>query len=279
MSTHFFLKLILFLMNFVYWLFGGTTFLMGLYLFTVKERILRHYVDLTFDPAVFFMTLGCIVFLLATCGCVGVLRENVRLLCVYSSALTVVLMISIAVGLLAFLLPSLSVRGRLPIENTLRRAIVIYRDDPTLEELIDMLQSSLHCCGLTSNGYLDWRLNAYFNCSVWNYSRERCGVPYSCCRDVGRFQNVMCGYDVTDVAKMDAASVQRRIYTGGCIRAIEHFVRQNGVLVSVLSTVTVGSLAVGMAVAWVLLESVRATQIRQDQGTTVEREPRPESAI
>ncbi|CAN7984315.1 unnamed protein product [Ixodes pacificus] len=279
MSARLFLKLILFLMNFMYWLLGGTTFLMGLYLFIVRERILRRYVDLTFDPAVFFMALGCVMFLLATCGCVGVLRENVRLLCVYCSALTALLMVAIAVALLAFLLPSLSVRGRLPIETTLRRAIVIYRDDPSLEELIDLLQSSLRCCGLTSNGYLDWRFNAYFNCSTWNYSRERCGVPYSCCKDIGRLPNVMCGYDVTDVSKTDLTAVEKRIYTGGCLRAIEHLVRENGVLVSVLSAVTVGSLAVGLASSWVLLDSIKAMRVRQEQQRRVEGESRPESAI
>lgn len=35
------------------------------------------------------------------------------------------------------------------------------------------------CCG--AYGPDDWDLNVYFNCSGASYSREKCGVPFSCC--------------------------------------------------------------------------------------------------
>lgn len=35
------------------------------------------------------------------------------------------------------------------------------------------------CCG--AHGPDDWNLNIYFNCTDLNPSRERCGVPFSCC--------------------------------------------------------------------------------------------------
>lgn len=35
------------------------------------------------------------------------------------------------------------------------------------------------CCG--ARGPNDWNLNIYFNCTDLNPSRERCGVPFSCC--------------------------------------------------------------------------------------------------
>lgn len=35
------------------------------------------------------------------------------------------------------------------------------------------------CCG--AYGPEDWDLNVYFNCSGASYSREKCGVPFSCC--------------------------------------------------------------------------------------------------
>ncbi|KAH9380873.1 hypothetical protein HPB48_012495 [Haemaphysalis longicornis] len=146
------------------------------------------------------------------------------------------------------------------IENLLRRAVVIYRDDPDMEDLLDTLQSSLHCCGVTSRGYLDWQRNAYFNCSLWNPSRERCAVPYSCCRNQDRVPNVMCGYGVTDTAKKSLAVVERKIYTRGCLQALAQMVKENAVLVSVLSAVTVGSLAVGIAGAMLLIHSIHAAR-------------------
>lgn len=39
--------------------------------------------------------------------------------------------------------------------------------------------SQWSCCG--AHGPDDWNLNMYFNCTNSNPSRERCGVPFSCC--------------------------------------------------------------------------------------------------
>ena len=42
-----------------------------------------------------------------------------------------------------------------------------------------LLLSQWSCCG--AHGPDDWNLNIYFNCTELNPSRERCGVPFSCC--------------------------------------------------------------------------------------------------
>ena len=39
--------------------------------------------------------------------------------------------------------------------------------------------SQWECCG--AFGADDWNLNIYFNCTDSNPSREKCGVPFSCC--------------------------------------------------------------------------------------------------
>lgn len=93
--------------------------------------------------------------------------------------------------------------------------IKAYRDDIDLQNLIDSLQrmvtcpqgssgflrnlqfsvlsqnlhlrklqfscvlSQNHCCGAQEPD--DWDLNDYFSCNVTNRSREKCGVPFSCC--------------------------------------------------------------------------------------------------
>ncbi|XP_037524275.2 tetraspanin-33 [Rhipicephalus sanguineus] len=256
MSVHVLLKGLLFLMNFIYWFFGGTTMLMGGYLLTVKVRILRRYVDLTFDPAVFFIVVGCLVFVIAGFGCVGALRENKNFLCLYGFSLSGIVVAVVLVAVLAFVWSTSTPPNRSGVEKILRRAVVIYRDDPDMEHLINAIQSSLSCCGISSRGYLDWQHNAYFNCSPLNPSRERCGVPYSCCREQRRLPNVMCGYGVTDTTKRTLPSVEPVIYTQGCLQALIALARENSVLVSVLSAVTVGSLAVGIAGSWLLMKSV-----------------------
>lgn len=42
-----------------------------------------------------------------------------------------------------------------------------------------LFYSQNHCCGAKDPN--DWNLNVYFNCSESHHSREKCGVPFSCC--------------------------------------------------------------------------------------------------
>ncbi|KAI5100844.1 tetraspanin-17 [Silurus meridionalis] len=70
-----------------------------------------------------------------------------------------------------------------------------YRDDIDLQNLIDFAQEYWLCCG--AHGPDDWNQNIYFNCTKLNPSRERCGVPFSCCiKDPSGVLNTQCGYDV-----------------------------------------------------------------------------------
>lgn len=103
------------------------------------------------------------------------------------------------------------------------KAIVRYRDDQDLENVIDFVQKKVkemyvffvisvptldfaqqtqktdiflqfQCCGV--NSYSDWSNNIYFNLSDHNPSLEAGGVPFSCCKwlknDVRICKNYLC---------------------------------------------------------------------------------------
>lgn len=72
-------------------------------------------------------------------------------------------------------------------ENLSKDPLQKYRDDANLQNLIDVLQRELKCCGISDVGYKDWSQNMYFNCSQSNPSPEKCAVPYSCCRNSRNF--------------------------------------------------------------------------------------------
>ena len=62
--------------------------------------------------------------------------------------------------------------------------VMKYRiEDTNLQNIIDSMHTGLKCCGISDKGFKDWSQNIYFNCSATNPGPERCGVPYSCCRN------------------------------------------------------------------------------------------------
>uniref|UniRef100_UPI00398F62DA tetraspanin-17 isoform X3 n=1 Tax=Pristiophorus japonicus TaxID=55135 RepID=UPI00398F62DA len=85
------------------------------------------------------------------------------------------------------------------------------------------------CCG--ARGPIDWDLNIYFNCTDFNPSRERCGVPFSCCiKDPAEdVINTQCGYDVRLKEEIDQ---QDYIYTKGCVGQFEKWLQENLIVVA-----------------------------------------------
>uniref|UniRef100_A0A8C5A2Z0 Tetraspanin n=1 Tax=Gadus morhua TaxID=8049 RepID=A0A8C5A2Z0_GADMO len=104
-----------------------------------------------------------------------------------------------------------------------------YRDDIDLQNLIDFAQNYWSCCG--AHGPNDWNLNMYFNCTDNNPSRERCGVPFSCCiKDPAEdVINTQCGYDVRLKAESDQLKF---INTKGCVGQFEKWLQENLIVVS-----------------------------------------------
>ncbi|MEE6516527.1 hypothetical protein FKM82_026067 [Ascaphus truei] len=127
----------------------------------------------------------------------------------------------LAVAVLAFLFQDW-VRDR--AKDFFENNIKAYRDDIDLQNLIDSLQKANQCCG--AQGPDDWDLNEYFNCSSVNLSREKCGVPFSCCiaDPAQSVVNTQCGYDVR---KNSLAERGKVTYLKGCISALEAWLPRN----------------------------------------------------
>uniref|UniRef100_A0A9L0S429 Tetraspanin 14 n=1 Tax=Equus caballus TaxID=9796 RepID=A0A9L0S429_HORSE len=173
------------------------------------------------DPVVLVLMVGVVMFTLGFAGCVGALRENICLLKFFCGAIVLIFFLELAVAVLAFLFQDwVRDRFREFFESNIRS----YRDDIDLQNLIDSLQKANQCCG--AYGPEDWDLNVYFNCSGASYSREKCGVPFSCCvpDPAQKVVNTQCGYDVRTQLK---GKWEESIFTKGCIPALEGWLPRN----------------------------------------------------
>lgn len=218
------IKYLVFGFNVIFWLLGGFICGVGIWAWTEKEMFtnIGKLTEIPVDPALILIIVGLVVFTIGFLGCVGALRENTYLLLFYCVAIGIIFFMQLVVGILGFAYKDW-VKDQITVQ--LRNIIVDYREDPDLQNLIDWVQGDwLKCCGVVQ--YDDWDTNVYFNCS--SPSRERCGVPFSCCIDDSTYEEIVnkqCGYDARDPALTPNPS--SIIYTTGCLEAGERWLNDN----------------------------------------------------
>lgn len=222
----------------------------------IYARMVKHaeaaLASLSVDPAMMLMAVGILMFIITFCGCVGSLRENICLLETFCISLTVIFIIQLAAGILGFVF---SDKARHKVTEIINNAIVHYRDDVDLQNLIDYGQTKFNCCGGIT--YTDWSQNMYFNCSQTNPSRERCSVPFSCCI-LSKNQeviNTMCGQSVQDPGYNEPGA---QVYTSGCIDKLVDWIHSNLFLL--------GGIALGLAIpqlVGMLLSQILINQIKE----------------
>ncbi|KAK7890893.1 hypothetical protein WMY93_022856 [Mugilogobius chulae] len=205
------------------------------------------------DPAVILIVVGVVMFFITFCGCIGALRENIRLLKTFSLSLTLVFISQLVIAVLGFFY---SDQTRDALGEFVKKAIVHYRDDLDLQNLMDYIQKEFKCCGW--NSYTDWSWNLYFNCTRENPSSERCGVPYSCCTPVPgeNVINTMCGFGVQTQKFKEA---DKSIYAVGCADRAVLWIETHLLLV--------GALALGLAlpqIAGIVLSQILISQIQDE---------------
>lgn len=191
-------KYMIFLLNFIFWLFGGLMISIGFYAFYEKYQStgwvkVETIYDIVLNISLVMVIAGIVVFVVSFAGCLGALRENTCLLKFYSMCLLLVFLLEMAVAIVGFVFPH---NMNTFLEDSLTEKVIhLYRDDPDMQNFIDYAQQEFKCCGLSNAGYMDWGKNEYFNCS--SPSVERGGVPYSCCINASDISsglvNIMCG--------------------------------------------------------------------------------------
>lgn len=221
----------------------------------VYARMMKHaeaaLAFLSVDPAMMLMVIGVLMFILTFCGCVGSLRENICLLQTFCISLTVIFLLQLAAGILGFIF---SDKARNKVTEVIDNAIIHYRDDIDLQNLIDYGQREFGCCGGVT--YTDWTQNMYFNCKTENPSRERCSVPFSCCiisKDK-EVINTMCGQGMQELEFLEAGN---HIHTNGCIDKLVNLIHSNLFIL--------GGIALGLAIpqlVGILLSQILINQIK-----------------
>ena len=221
-------KYIIFFINVLFWFLSILILGVGIFVMVEKRDVYSQLTDLYYDPAIIFVVLGGLMFIITFTGCIGALRENTCLLAFYAGIITVLLILEIVCGIFGFVN---SDKLEEKVDDKLRNAIRYYRDPtkPDLHFLIDSAQAELGCCG--SRAHTDWEANLYFNCSALQ-SVSACGVPFSCCKTEELRANRQCGFGVD---KLTLIALQERISVEGCLTVSVQWFKDNLALIGGLS--------------------------------------------
>lgn len=260
-------KYLMFSYNIIFWLLGAALIAAGLWAWSEKG-VLQDVTVLTrvsgFDPVWVLLAAGAVMFILGFAGCVGALRENLCLLKAFSTMVGLVFLVEVLVVVLVLVFQSQVLDW---IETFFINNIRGYRDDIDLQNLIDSLQRSASCCG--ARGPDDWEQNQYFSCNVSNPSRERCGVPFSCCLldPAESVLNSQCGYGVRDKTspKIGQSDRDGMIHTKGCIAALEQWLPGNLYMVALVFTIISVLQMLGIYLARSLITDIYKVQINHIQ--------------
>uniref|UniRef100_W5NGA9 Tetraspanin 33a n=1 Tax=Lepisosteus oculatus TaxID=7918 RepID=W5NGA9_LEPOC len=242
-------KYLLFIFNMIFWIISLVMISVGVY-----ARLMKHaetaMACLAVDPAILLMIIGILIFLITFCGCIGSLRENICLLQTFSICLTIIFLLQLAAGILGFVF---SDKARGKVTEVINNAIVHYRDDLDLQNLIDYGQKEVSgtcTCSTTTYYYCSTDENRYYVCS-----------RRICCLSVGHVVevvqaviNTMCGQGMQDLNYQQAEAF---IHTNGCIDKLVNWIHSNLFLL--------GGIALGLAIpqlVGILLSQILTNQIK-----------------
>ncbi|NXK56903.1 TSN10 protein, partial [Chauna torquata] len=208
-----------FLWNLLFLLLGLLTLAVGVWGLLAKGSLRgERPPPLGSDPMLLFVLAGLGASAVSLAGCLGALRSSACLLRFFVGAVLAFVGLEALGGLLLF-----AARHRL--RDALRDALLLcllrYQEEPDLRFLVDEVQRSLQCCGLSS--YRDWESNPYFNCSAPGV--QACSVPASCCLDPrqnGSVTNAQCAFGVLRLGDVAAASA---VHLGGCVAQLGTWLR------------------------------------------------------
>ncbi|XP_066247857.1 CD63 antigen-like [Euwallacea similis] len=156
----------------------------------------RHFMESSvLAPPVVLIVAGCIVFLVASLGCYGAIRESYYMLMGFAVCLSIIFIIELAVGIAAAVYKN-DVHKEL--KNIMRESMSRYQTSESDKIAWDNLQMKLHCCGVDRP--TDWGGNR----------------PLSCCQPVREGAP-----DPTPQHCQNARSGEEILHSTGCFDVIE----------------------------------------------------------
>ncbi|KAM5335598.1 tetraspanin-11 isoform 3-T3 [Glossophaga mutica] len=217
-----YLKYLLFVFNFFFWVGGAAVLAMGIWTLVEKSGYLSVLASSTFAASTYILIFtGALVMVTGFLGFGAIIGEDRSCLSTYFCLLLVIFLVELVAGALAHVYYQ---RLGDELKQHLTQTLSENYGQPGAAEItasVDRLQQDFKCCG--SNSSTDWQHSAY----ILSPEGEGRWVPDSCCKTVV----ALCGQRVhpSNIYKVE----------GGCVTKLEQFLANHLLLM--------GAVGIGVA--------------------------------
>ncbi|XP_035741368.1 23 kDa integral membrane protein-like [Vespa mandarinia] len=217
------IKYLLFIFNFIFSLCGLAILVIGI----LMQINFNHYKEAIENnvtvPSLTFIVVGSIIFVIAFFGCCGAIRESHCMTITFASFLLTIFIVQVAIAIYAFVVFR---ESNLNVKTTYSEVFKHYWDSPTQQEIVDIIQSNLECCGINSPTDFE------------SFSNKT--IPWSCCNE----------------SKFSQCELIKS-YQSGCASELKNFLVHAG---KILGGIAIGIAAVeliGIIFALCLAQSIK----------------------
>jgi len=199
------IKYLLFAFNLIFVIFGILLIYAGFSTFFKIEYYELILKEAPSNVAITLIVIGFAIFAIAFLGCCGAIKESYCMLVTFGGVISIILIIEL-IG--AGLVLAFKSKIRDEAHHGLIAAIDQYNitetpDHRPLSQLLDDIQSNLHCCG--ANDFNDWKRN----------ETTVTQLPESCCPKNGTTKTDKCGPH------------SENVYKKGCVDALENEIKNS----------------------------------------------------
>ncbi|ESP04271.1 hypothetical protein LOTGIDRAFT_237453 [Lottia gigantea] len=161
------IKFIIFAFNFLFVIVACGLIGLGSYIQITLSEFFDFFGNEFAGPGIVLIIVGLVIFVVATFGCCGALKENYCCIMTFAVLLGIIFVIQIAAGISGFILRE---SMRTEIVKILKNAEPNYGKNDGVTKTWDKLQRKFECCGV--DNYTEW----------FDYTADK-SVPESCCKD------------------------------------------------------------------------------------------------
>ncbi|KAG5875666.1 hypothetical protein JTB14_021836 [Gonioctena quinquepunctata] len=143
-------KYLVFFFNVVFALAGASLVAIGV-LLKMKNTDIQNFIPDKYHlglPPIILIIIGSAIFITASFGCCGAIKENTCMLTTFAIILLTLLIVQVAIGAYAFLVVGDTQDLRSSVRQIVEKSFNQYNDTKIAREEFDFLQTFLECCGI-----------------------------------------------------------------------------------------------------------------------------------